>query len=150
MTKRATISSTIIYSTSSATRSTAWRNTRPSIERFAKHGSNVDILDNGLLSSTACVSIHAKGGHVEDLVRARRRGVLRDFKEVRKEAAEMPEIPEEQIEYLYGPFGAKLVKSMAFFMNAASSLGRFGVLAALGGLAIAVVITWIIGTPVLP
>lgn len=62
----------------------------------------------------------------------------------------MPEIPEEQIEYLYGPFGAKLVKSMAFFMNAASSLGRFGVLAALGGLAIAVVITWIIGTPVLP
>lgn len=117
------------------------------MEQFAKHGSNVDILDNGLLSSTACVSIHAKGGHVEHLVRARRRGVLRDFKEVQREAAEMPEIPEEQTEYLYGPFGAKLVKSIAFFLNTVDGLSRSGVLAALTGIALAVIIAWSIGTP---
>lgn len=120
------------------------------MERFAKHGSNVDILDNGLLSSTACVSIHAKGGHVEHLVRARRRGVLRDLKEVQKEAAEMPDIPEEQTEYLYGPFGAKLIKSMVFVLNAVDGISSFGFLAALAGIAITVVIAWIIGTPGLP
>jgi len=57
------------------------------MQRHAKHGANVEILDNGTLSSTVCVSIHAKAGHVEAMLHVRQRGVPRDLHEVEKEAA---------------------------------------------------------------
>lgn len=65
------------------------------MERYAKQGSGLEFLDNGMLSSTACVSIHAKGGRVEAMLQARQRGVTRDLEQVEKEAAELPELMEE-------------------------------------------------------
>lgn len=65
------------------------------MERYAKNGSSLEFLDNGVLSSTACVSIHAKGGRVEAMLQARQRGVTRDLGEVEKEAAELPELKVE-------------------------------------------------------
>jgi len=62
------------------------------MERYAKQGSSVEFLDNGVLSSTACVSVHAKGGRVEAMLQARQRGVTRNLEEVEKEAAELPEL----------------------------------------------------------
>jgi hypothetical protein len=79
------------------------------MERFAKHGANVEILDNGSLSSTACVSIHAKHGHVETMLHVRQRGVPRDLQEVEKEAAQLPEVADEPAVHLYGPFIARLI-----------------------------------------
>jgi len=79
------------------------------MERYAKHGANVEILDNGELSSTACVSIHAKDGHVEAMLHVRQRGVPRDLQEVEKEAAQLPEVADEPAVHLYGPFVARSI-----------------------------------------
>lgn len=62
------------------------------MERYAKQGSSIEFLDNGVLSSTACVSIFAKGGRVEAMLQARQRGVTRGLEEVEREAAELPEL----------------------------------------------------------
>jgi hypothetical protein len=72
------------------------------VERYAKHGANIEILDNGDLSSTACVSIYAKEGHVEAVLHVRKRGVQRDLKEVEEEAAQMPEIADDRAKYFMG------------------------------------------------
>jgi hypothetical protein len=72
------------------------------VERYAKHGVNIEILDNGNLSSTACVSIYAKEGHVEAVLHVRQRGVQRDLKEVEEEAAQMPEIADDRAKYFLG------------------------------------------------
>jgi hypothetical protein len=72
------------------------------VERYARHGANIEILDNGNLSSTACVSIYAKEGHVEAVLHVRQRGVQRDLKEVEEEAAQMPEIADDRAKYLLG------------------------------------------------
>ena len=87
------------------------------MERYAKHGANVEILDNGTLSSTACVSIHAKSGHVEAMLHVRKRGVPRDLKEVEKEAAQLPEVSDEPAVYLYGPFVARLINCISFVVE---------------------------------
>lgn len=87
------------------------------MERYTKHGANVEILDNGTLSSTACVSIHAKNGHVEAMLHVRQRGVPRDLKEVEEEAAQLPDVSDEPAVYLYGPFVAKLIDCIAFVVD---------------------------------
>ncbi|GAB7335164.1 hypothetical protein MBLNU13_g06996t1 [Cladosporium sp. NU13] len=87
------------------------------MERYAKHGANVKILDNGTLSSTACVSIHAKEGHVEAMLQVRKRGVPRDLQEVEKEAAQLPEVSDEPAVYLYGPFVARLINCISSVVN---------------------------------
>lgn len=84
------------------------------MDRYAKHGASVEVLDNGTLSSTACVTIHAKDGHVEATLRARRRGVPRDLKEVEEEVAQMPDILDESNEYSYALFVAKTIDCVAF------------------------------------
>jgi hypothetical protein len=87
------------------------------MERHAKHGANVEILDNGELSSTACVSIHAKNGHVETMLHVRQRGVPRDLQEVEKEAAQLPEVGDEPTVDLYGPFVARLIDCISFVVE---------------------------------
>ena len=87
------------------------------MERYAKHGANVEILDNGTLSSTACVSIHAKSGHVEAMLQVRKRGVPRDLQEVEKEASQLPEVSDEPAVYLYGPFIARLINCISFVVE---------------------------------
>lgn len=79
------------------------------MERYAKHGANVEILDNGTLSSTACVSIHAKDGHVQAMLHVRQRGVPRDLQEFEEEAAQLPEVGDGPAVHLYGPFVARLI-----------------------------------------
>jgi hypothetical protein len=87
------------------------------MERYAKHGANVEILDNGELSSTACVSIHAKNGHVETMVHVRQRGVPRNLKEVEQEAAQLPEFGAETTVDFYGPFVARLIDCISFVVE---------------------------------
>jgi hypothetical protein len=72
------------------------------VERHARNGAEIEILDNGDLSSTACVSIYAKEGHVEAVLQVRKRGVQRDLKEVEEEAAQMPEIADDLAKYFLG------------------------------------------------
>lgn len=114
------------------------------MERYAKHGSNIEILDNGNLSSTACVSIHAKGGHVEAMLHVRQRGVQRDLKEVEEEAAQLPDIPDEPPEYLYGPFGAKLIGCLVFMLEAMEFLMTPKAMAAVLIVGIAFWIAWLL------
>lgn len=78
------------------------------VERYAKHGSSIEILDNGLLSSTACVSIHAKGGRVEAVLHVRQRGVTRNLEEVEKEAAELPDITDAPPNNFLRRYGGKM------------------------------------------
>jgi hypothetical protein len=87
------------------------------MQRYAKHGANVEILDNGTLSSTACVSIHAKDGHVEAMLHVRQRGVPRELKEVEKEAAQLPEVSDEPAVHLYGPFVSRLINYISFVVE---------------------------------
>lgn len=86
-------------------------------ERYAKHGANVEILDNGTLSSTACVSIHAKDGHVEAMLHVRQRGVPRDLQEFEEEAAQLPEVGDRPVVHLYGPFVARLINCISFVVE---------------------------------
>ena len=84
------------------------------MQRYAKHGANVEILDNGTLSSTACVSIHAKDGHVEAMLHVRQRGVPRDLQEFEEETAQLPEVSDGPTAHLYGPFVARLIDCISF------------------------------------
>jgi hypothetical protein len=88
------------------------------VERYAKNGSSIEILDNGLLSSTACVSIHAKGGRVEAVLQVRQRGVTRNLEEVEKEAAELPDISDPRPENLFRRWGDKIIGLVEFVLDA--------------------------------
>jgi hypothetical protein len=87
------------------------------VERYAKHGSSIEILDNGALSSTACVSIHAKGGRVEAVLQVRQRGVTRNLEEVEKEAAELPDITDAPPENIVRLYGGKMTRFVVFLLN---------------------------------
>jgi hypothetical protein len=87
------------------------------VERYAKNGSSIEILDNGLLSSTACVSIHAKGGRVEAVLQVRQRGVTRNLEEVEKEAAELPDITDARPENLIRRWGGKIIGFLEFVLD---------------------------------
>jgi hypothetical protein len=89
------------------------------VERYAKHGANIEILDNGDLSSTACVSIYAKEGHVEAVLHFRKRGVQRDLKEVEEEAAQMPEIADDRAKYFMGSSITPTVFATVFILGVA-------------------------------
>jgi hypothetical protein len=89
------------------------------VERYAKHGANIEILDNGDLSSTACVSIYAKEGHVEAVLHVRKRGVQRDLKEVEEEAAQMPEIADDRAKYFMGSSITPTVFATVFILGVA-------------------------------
>lgn len=110
------------------------------MERFAKHGANVEILDNGTLSSTACVSIHAKDGHVEAMLHVRQRGVPRDLQEVEKEAAQLPEVADEPAVHLYGPFVARFIHCISVV---AESITKPFVLATVLVTAVAIILAMI-------
>lgn len=84
------------------------------MERYAKHGASNQILDNGSLSSTACVSIYAKDGHVEGMLRARQRGVLRDYEDVEEEIAMVPEAYNGPRGHIRQPMVAQLCDTIAF------------------------------------
>jgi hypothetical protein len=77
-------------------------------------------LDNGLLSSTACVSIHAKGGRVEAVLQVRQRGVTRNLEEVEKEAAELPDIADPRPENLVRRWGGKIIGLVEFVLDVLS------------------------------
>lgn len=64
------------------------------LDRYAQNGADVDVLDNGLLSVTACVSMFARGGKIETMARSRQRGARRDLHEVEAEARNMVDLPE--------------------------------------------------------
>ena len=64
------------------------------LDRYARDGADVDVLDNGLLSVTACVSMFARGGNIEAMARSRQRGARRDLHEVEAEARNMVDLPE--------------------------------------------------------
>ena len=64
------------------------------LQRFARHGAGIDVLDNGLLSVTACISLFAKGGKIETMARGRERGARRDLREVEAEARSMADPPD--------------------------------------------------------
>ena len=87
------------------------------VERYAKNGSSIEILDNGLLSSTACVSIHAKGGRVEAVLQVRQRGVTRNLEEVEREAAELPDITDARPENLVRRWGGKIIAFVEFVLD---------------------------------
>ena len=87
------------------------------VERYAKNGSSIEILDNGLLSSTACVSIHAKGGHLEAVLQVRKRGVTRNLEEVEKEAAELPDITDVRPENIVRLCGRKMSEFVVFALD---------------------------------
>jgi hypothetical protein len=110
------------------------------MERYAKHGANVEILDNGTLSSTACVSIHAKNGHVEAMLHVRQRGVPRDLKEVEEEAAQLPELPGEPAVELYGPFISRTIDCISFVVDRLNMITKPAIIATLfiAGIAIAI------------
>lgn len=57
--------------------------------KYARTEVQTDVLDNGPLSATACVSIYVSGGRVERKAARRQRGVLRNLKEVEDEVAMM-------------------------------------------------------------
>lgn len=82
--------------------------------RYAKRGAKIEILDNGTLSTTACVSIHAKSRHVEAMLRGRERGVPRDLKEFEDEAAQLPDLDNGQSRNNRGPLSARLIDYIAF------------------------------------
>lgn len=63
------------------------------LNRYARNGGDVDVLDNGLLSVTACVSMFARGGKIETMARSRQRGARRDLCEVEAEARDMVDLP---------------------------------------------------------
>jgi hypothetical protein len=110
------------------------------MERYAKHGANVEILDNGALSSTACVSVHAKDGHVEAMLHVRQRGVPRDLKEVEEEAAQLPEIPCEPAVTLYGSFVTKTIDCIAFVVDSLAVDSKSAIVATLLVTGVAIVI----------
>ena len=110
------------------------------MERYAKHGANVEILDNGTISSTACVSIHAKDGQVEAMLHVRKRGVPRDLKEVEAEAAQLPDMPDEPAVYLYGPFVAGLIGCIAPVVDKLNVVARPVILATVFATVVAVMI----------
>jgi hypothetical protein len=87
------------------------------VERYAKHGSSIEILDNGLLSSTACVSIHAKGGRVEAVLQVRQRGKTRNLEEVEKEAAELPDITDARPENLARLYGRRMSGFVVYVLD---------------------------------
>lgn len=84
------------------------------MERYAKHGAKIEILDNGTLSSTACVSIHAKSRYVEAMLRGRERGVPRDLKEFEDEAAQLPDLDNGQSSNLRQSLHERLIEYIAF------------------------------------
>lgn len=114
------------------------------MKRFAKNGAKLEVLDNGLLSSTACVTLHAKGGHVEASFRSRQRGVPRDLKEVEDEAASMPDVPHDEPTYPYHPYDARFLNWMAFFIAGLDRLGQFDVLLVYLAVCLAIFIAWLI------
>lgn len=65
-------------------------------QKFAKKGSCLQVLDNGELSTTACVSIYPRGGRVEDMMRRRKQGKPRDLREVKREALRMPDMDDDR------------------------------------------------------
>lgn len=58
--------------------------------KYARTKVQIDVLDNGPLSVTACVSIYVSGGRVAQKAARRQRGNPRNFKEVQDEIATMP------------------------------------------------------------
>ncbi|OQO07515.1 hypothetical protein B0A48_07212 [Cryoendolithus antarcticus] len=57
------------------------------VRKHARGDVKTDIFDNGVLSSTACISIYVSGGFVEGIAHRRRRGVPRELSEVKLELA---------------------------------------------------------------
>lgn len=86
-------------------------------KRFAKQGSCLRVLDNGELSTTACVSIHPKGGRVDAMMRRRKQGNPRDVDEVKREVARMPEHGGLESEQLPARFYIQTVYLKAFVMG---------------------------------
>ncbi|KAM0721833.1 hypothetical protein Q7P37_002758 [Cladosporium fusiforme] len=73
-------------------------------ERFAKNGSCLQVLDNGVISTTACVSIHPKGGRVDAMMRRRKQGNPRDLEEVTMEADCMLNVPDDDYDINFGEY----------------------------------------------
>lgn len=80
------------------------------LDKHAHHGAKIDVLDNGSLSMTACVSMYAKDGHVEAMARKRQRGVRRALRDVEVEAAAMPAIPDVRSDYWQGTLGLGMLR----------------------------------------
>lgn len=111
-------------------------------KRFAKHGSCLRALDNGELSTTACVSIHPRGGRVDAMMRRRKQGNPRDIDEVKREIAGMPEHGGLESEELPARCYARAVCLLAFVMGKLRMLCTPSGLAAVLVIATAVCIAW--------
>jgi hypothetical protein len=110
------------------------------MEKYAKHGANIEILDNGALSSTGCVSIYARGGHVEAMLHARRRGVPRDLKEVEEEAAQMPERADVSVGYFDRLLVIRMIDCASFLMCGVRAITTHAMISATIAMAIAILI----------
>lgn len=108
------------------------------LDKYARNGTKIDVLDNGLLSSTACVSMYARHGHVEAMARKRQRGVRRVLREVEEEAAAMPAIPNVRSDYWQGRLSLRMLKWFVFEL-----IGMRILLAAVTAVIVAIGAVWL-------
>lgn len=92
------------------------------VEKHARTLVKTEVLDNGVLSSTACISIYASGGFVEGLACRRQRGVPRNLEEIKRQIAEQYE-SEKQC-----TFSSLRIRLILFYRAAQRAVaGLFGV-----------------------